>query len=926
LAATASSSAQIGLAWAASTDNVGVTGYLIERCSGASCTTFTQIASVSGTSTTYSDLGLTASTSYSYRVRATDAAKNLSGYSNISSATTQSGGDTTPPSAPSNLAATASSSTQIGLNWTASTDNVGVTGYRIERCAGASCSSFTQIATVGSTTSYSDTSLTASTSYSYRVRANDAAGNLSGYSNVSSATTPSAPDTTPPSAPSGFGATAASPSQINLNWTASTDNVGVTGYLIESCSGSSCSSFTQIASVNGTTTTYSNTGLTASTSYSYRVRATDAANNLSPYSNTASATTPSSGGSGITISVSPKRGGLTTSQSLSITATLSNDTGSQGANWSFTSTGSTSGGSFSAPNTPSGIPVQFTAPISAGVVTITATAVGDGTKTATATIGVTDLAGVTTYLNGNSRQGTNTQEYALTTSGTTAVNATNFGKLFSCQVDAAIYPQPLWAANLSFSGVKHNVVFVATEHDTIYAFDADNNSCSVLWSASLIDTNHGGSPGETWVSFNDVMGCTDTQPDIGVIGTPVIDPVTSTLYVVSKSGNSGTFFQRIHALDITTGNEKFSGPQMISATVSGTGAGSSGGNVSFDPLGNNQRPALLLTNGHVIIAWGSHCDNMPYHGWVMSYSASSLAREAALNVSPNGVNAGIWMSGNGPAADSSGNIYLATGNGTFDADTSGVDYGDSILKIAPPSGGSFGPVSSYFRGNTIISPDGADFDQGSGGVMLFPTVAGSKNYLVQAGKDGIIYVMDSASLGGYNSSSNNVVEELSGGAPGGMWGSPSYWNGSVFFGPAQDEFGSSHMIAYSLDTVNTATLSTSSTSQTSFSFAFPGPTSSVSSNGATNGVVWSLENQAYCTPGSSGCGPAVLHAYDATNLANEFWNSSQGSGNTAGNAVKFTVPTVANGKVYVGTRGNNFGDVASSTPVPGELDVYGLLP
>jgi hypothetical protein len=732
----------------------------------------------------------------------------------------------------------------------------------------------------------------------------------------------SAPDTTAPTAPSGLTAVASSATQIGLTWTASTDNVAVVGYRVERCAGASCTSFTQI----GTTTTalsFADAGLTASTSYSYRVRAADAAGNLSSYSNTATATTSGTGGSSITVSVSPKRGGLTTSQTLSVTATLTNDTTSAGVSWS-----SSGGGSFSPATSTSGNSVTFTAPASAGVVTITATSIADNTKTATATVGVTGLAGVTTYLNGNSRQGTNQQEYALTTSGTTAVNSTNFGKLFSCNVDAAIYAQPLWVANLSISSAIHNVVFVATQHDTMYAFDADTNAnpCVPLWTASLLDTAHGGSTGETWVSSSDTS-CGDLSPDVGIVGTPVIDLTSKTIFVVSKTKNSSTFHQRIHALDIATGNEKFSGPAEISATVPGNGVGSSGGSLPFDALFHNQRPALLLVNSHVIISWASHCDNGPYHGWVMSYSASTLSQEAVLNLSPNGNNAGVWMSGNGPAADSSGNIYLATGNGTFDANTGGPDYGDSIIKLGPPNGGTF-PIASYFTPLNQASLESSDGDQGSGGVLLLPTV-GTKNYLVQAGKDGNIYVADRTNLGGYSTSANNVVQQVSGQIPGGLWGSPTYWNGNVYFGAAQDPLASSDPLrAFSFDTMTTGLLSTSPTSNTSSTkiFGFPGPTAPVSSNGTSNGIVWALDNAQYCTSQSPGCGPAILHAYDATNLATELWKSTQGSGNTAGNAVKFTVPTVANGKVYVGTRGNNTGGSASSTTIPGELDVYGLLP
>lgn len=713
-------------------------------------------------------------------------------------------------------------------------------------------------------------------------------------------------DATPPTAPANLVATASSTTQIGLAWTASTDNVAVTSYDLERCSGAGCTAFAQIGT--STVASFSDSGLTASTSYSYRVRATDAAGNLSGYSNISSAITSAMGSSNIIVSVSPRRGGLTVTQQLStLKATLVNDTTNAGVSWS-----SSGGGTFSPTTSLSGVPVTFTAPSSAGVVTITATSVADGSKTATATIGVTDLAAVSTYLNGNSRQGGNLQEHALTTSGPTTVNSTNFGKLFSCTVDGAIYAQPLWVANLTIAGAKHNVVFVATQHDTVYAFDADANPCVPLWSASLLAT------GETWVSASDVGGCGDLEPEIGIVGTPVIDPTSNSMFVVSKTKNSNTFHQRVHALDITTGSDKVS-PTEISATVAGTGIGSTGGMVSFDPMWNNQRPALLLVNGHVIISWASHCDFGPYHGWVMSYS-TSLQQEAVFNTSPNGINTGVWMSGNGPSADSGGNIYFAVGNGTFDVtNTTGPtnDYGDSIIKLGPPSGGGFSSLS-YFRSfRQQPSPDNADQDQGSGGVLLLPAV-GAKNYAVQAGKDGIMYVLNQASLGGFSNATNNVIQEILGQLSGGVRNSPSYWNGRVFFSPS----GGGGMHAFAFDSVTSGTLSTTPTSTTSNDFGFPGPTTSISANGSLDGIAWALNNQNYCTQESGGCGSAVLFAFDATNLANQLWNS----GSTAGNAVKFTVPTVANGKVYVGTRGNNTGGVASSTTVPGELDVYGLLP
>jgi hypothetical protein len=297
-----------------------------------------------------------------------------------------------------------------------------------------------------------------------------------------------------------------------------------------------------------------------------------------------------------------------------------------------------------------------------------------------------------------------------------------------------------------------------------------------------------------------------------------------------------------------------------------------------------------------------------------------------FNTSPDGINSGAWMAGGGPASDGSGNIYLAVGNGTFDAAGTAAptdDYGDAILKLGPPSGGTF-PVLSYFHSYTLISPNDLDIDQGSGGLLLLPTV-GSFHYLVQSGKDGNVYLADEASLGGYSSSSNNVVESfLLSEIGSGVWGSPTYWNGSVYFGASQDHHGPTDPArAYSFDTSSTATLSTSPTSVTAGLFGYPGPTLPISANATSNGIAWALENFGFCTDESLACGPAVLHAYDATNLATEFWNSAQNAPDTAGNAVKFTVPTVANGKVYIGTRGN---DTGSGGSIPGELDVYGLKP
>ena len=352
----------------------------------------------------------------------------------------------------------------------------------------------------------------------------------------------------------------------------------------------------------------------------------------------------------------------------------------------------------------------------------------------------------------------------------------------------------------------------------------------------------------------------------------MIDLGTNTMYVVTKTKTTSgttTYHQLLHALDIATGAEKFSGPTEITASVSGTGNGSSGGILKFDPLINNERSALLLENGHVVIAWASHCDNGSYHGWLMSYSASALAQEAVLNVSPNGALDGIWMAGGGPAADSSGNIYFATGNGTFDASSSSnKDYGDSIVKVGPPSAGTF-PVLSYFTPDDQASLESGDVDQGSGGLALLPDITISsvtKSYLTQAGKDGNIYLADRSSLGGYSSSSNNVVQEVSGQLPGGIWGSPTYWNGSIYYGAGQDGSSSNDPLrAFSFNAGSSGQISTTPTSHSAKLFGFSGPTSPISASGTTNGIVWALDNSSANSACPSSC--QVVYAYDATNLA-----------------------------------------------------------
>ena len=615
------------------------------------------------------------------------------------------------------------------------------------------------------------------------------------------------------------------------------------------------------------------------------------------------------------VSIVPKRAGLTVTQALSLTAT-SGDGGN--LNWSATGSGCSgvSCGTFSSSSTPSSSPVTYTAPATAGQFVITATSANDASVLSSITVGVTDLAGVATYHNNSFRDGVNSQEYALSPSNLTA---NNFGKLFSCPVDGAIYAQPLWIPNLTVGGAQHNVVFVATQHDSLYAFDADKAPCMMLWHVNLIDSTHGGTVGETVVRgtiANTLSG--DIVPEIGVTGTPVIDPGTKSLFVVSKSVDAtGTIhYQRLHSIDILTGSEKANGPVLISATyptISST--------VTFDPWKENQRAGLALVGGVVYIAWASHGDAASWYGWMMGYDAATLNHLYTFNSAPNATEAGIWMAGGAPSSDSSGNLYVITGNGNFDVTNPNPpnnDYGDSFLKLT----GNLS-VLQYFTPADQATDNSSDGDFGSGGtsvVIDLPNNGSLPNHLViGGGKDRNLCLLNRDALGGYSSTNQGAVQILSLGN--GIFGTPAFWNSSFYLagaGGKLQEF-----------TLNSSTyqINTSPTSSSGTTYGFPGATPSISAApDNSNGIVWALNNSQYCTGQSSGCGPAVLHAYDATNLGNELWNSSQGVGNSAGLAVKFTVPTVANGKVYVGTRGDDSQQSGHTATAAGELDVYGLLP
>lgn len=502
---------------------------------------------------------------------------------------------------------------------------------------------------------------------------------------------------------------------------------------------------------------------------------------------------------------------------------------------------------------------------------------------------------VTTYHNDNSRTGQNIQENILTPAN---VNSSQFGKLFSVSVDGYVYAQPLYLPEVSIGGSSHHVLYIVTEHDSVYALDADVGT--VLWMVSVIPAG-----GTTVNSYTD-LNCTDISPEVGITSTPVIDTTTGTLYLVAKSKVGGSIVQYLHAMDVATGAEKMGGPVDIQASVAGTAADGNGSTVFFSPRNQNQRAALLLENGHLVIGWSSHCDYSPWHGWLMSYNAASLAQEAVFNASPNGYGNGVWMSGGGLAADAAGNIFFATGNGSWNGTT---NFGDSIVKLGSPSGGAF-PVEDYFTPFDQGTLATEDQDVASGGVVLLPPLASGQQLLAQMGKNGTVFLLDRNNMGQYCVNQSpacagrdpQIIQEIVGATPG-VWGSPAYWNGNLYWGGASQDTGApDNMKAFSFNANGSGLISTTPTSKTAKSFESSAPIPSISASGTTNGIVWGLDDGAFHDTCKGGTNCQVLYAYNATNLANMLYNSSQAANNrdVPGSAVKFATPTIANGKVYVG--------------------------
>jgi regulation of enolase protein 1 (concanavalin A-like superfamily) len=957
LTAARTSGTQVNLTWGASTDSVPITGYLVERCSGVGCTSFTQIANPAGTS--YTDSGLTAASTYGYRVRAQDAT-TIGPYSNTATAAPP---DTQAPTVPTGLNSTGVTTTSIALAWTASTDlptsgGTGVAGYFVYRDGNTAKA----IATVKGGTSFTDSGLSAGTTYSYQVAAFDAAtpANVSAPSTALKVTTQSAS----PLTGGDVGAVAAKGSSSN---NAGTYTIGGSGVDIWGTADSfqfDSEAFTGDGTITARVVSQTNTNAWAKAGVMFRetlgtgssfaavviasdnpsllearigtgktavgvggakvkapywVRLTRAGNSFTGYisadgkawTSVGSFTVPMASQLQIGLAVTSHANGalnkavfdsvsITTSagppqvtvspsaptvlvggtQQFSATVTNASNTAVtwqvNGVTGGSSSTGTiSSAGLYAAPTSISSSPSSF----AIGAVSAQDPSVS-GTAQVTVVRPVASTVDVTTYKYDLARTGLNSQETVLTTSN---VRAATFGLLRSLPGDGPVFAEPLYLSALKVGGSVHNVVFVATEHNSVYAYDADTGV--QLWQVTLNGT------GET---TSDNRSCDVISPEIGITATPVIDRgagPNGAMYVVAATrDSSGGYHHRIHALDVTTGGELFNGPTEIQATY----PTAAGGTTTFDPGAYLERAGLLLLNGEIYTTWASHCDNDPYTGWIMAYSGTTLARTRVLNIAPNSKNLGpaIWQSGGAPAADANGFIYLLAANGIFETTLdangfpSGQDYGNSFLKIS--TAGNALAVADYFAMWNEISESTADLDLGGGGAMLLPDltdVTGALEHLAfGAGKDGNIYIVSRDSLGKFNNSKNNIWQEVNQGKE--VRSTPAYFNGRIYLS-ARDV----GLVAY---TIASAKLSASPTSQTSNAFGYPGTIPIVSANGTANGIVWAANS----------ANPSVLYAYDATNLGTQLYNSNQAANSRDhfGIANRYNSPTVVAGKVFVATH------------------------
>jgi len=559
--------------------------------------------------------------------------------------------------------------------------------------------------------------------------------------------------------------------------------------------------------------------------------------------------------------------------------------------------------------TPSGTPGSYT---------VTAT---NGINTVTAAVAITDLPGIYTYHYDAQRTGQNVREYALTPASVAATTGPTFGKRFSCALDAEAYAQPLYVANLSIGGGVHNVIFVATHNDSVYAFDADSTSCVTYWKRSFLSSGVTRAVPAGTVKAD----CLNILTSYGITGTPVIDPTTNTMYLVATTQNisSKAVTQTLYGISLATGANA-----VTAATIAATGSPQ-----NFSPLYQLQRAGLAFYNGNIYIAWASHCDVTPYNGWFMRYDVKNgaLRQEATFNVTPGQSRGGIWMSGGAPAIDSTPRIFLSTGNGTFNDTTNTLpapnnSFSESFLALDPTS---LGVVDFYTPAAEALWSD-QDLDIASAGVVSLPDnagPAGHPNVLIGASKQGYLWMMDRANMSGYSGTLNNTVQFLR--MPGigtcldCVFSTPAYWNGNVYThlvgGPVLAlKMANGLMPATGvkdgppLELAYDAKPTTKSTEH----YGYPGPTPVISAAGASNGIVWTLDNSANGTEdpetgNPTTLAPAILRAYDATNLATTLYSSARLPADTAGTAVKFQVPVVANGHVYI---------------AGGQLTVYGLTP
>jgi hypothetical protein len=586
------------------------------------------------------------------------------------------------------------------------------------------------------------------------------------------------------------------------------------------------------------------------------------------------------------VSVNPGRGSITPIQTEQFSATVNGVT-STNVTWAVD--GVAGGNSTVGTISTSGL---YTPPATSGTHVIKATNNANTSQTAVAFLAVNNYTGTFTMKNDTFRTGQNLNEVALTTGN---VNQNQFGKLFTRSVDGNLYAQPLYVPNVTTGSGTDNVVYVATENDSVYAFDADGTVSSPLWQTSFL--TGGAQPLDT----TDV-NCTNITPVYGITSTPVIDSATNTMFVLArtKTGTSGdyTYYQTLYAVDIVTGAILQS--VQVQASVS-----SHGKTINFNTLTQNQRAGLLLANGVVYIGWASHCDNEPYFGWVIGYNETTLQQSGVFNTTPDGVEGGIWQGGGALAADANGNIFVTTANGTYDASMGGEDYGDSVLKLTATDGVL--SVGDSFTPWNQANLSSLDWDLGAGGTMLLPDQAGSYPHVMLAGgKGSAVYELNRDSLGGFNTSQdqNLLTVPTAIGADvigaGNRAAGPAYWQEQVYY-TGSNSFPQQFSIQGSL-------ISTVPIAQSNKLFGYPGGSPVVSANSNNNGIVWIIETDKFGSNGN-----AILRAFDAANISRELYDTSQNSARDgAGPAVKFTAPTVANGKVYVGTQT--------------ELNVYGLLP